>query len=305
MLSQRRGGKPGKNIVSRFRLQSAMEYLMTYGWAILIIAVVLGALFQLGVFNAGTFAPRAPPGACQVFRPNGPGSTNFINLEGVCSGELPQYVASFAGGSTSSNITASTTGLPMGSAQRTVTFWFDMADPISSEEGWLFHYPSSTSCTNLGFGMFLNGGSFSVTGYCSDTAITSSLNSGTWYFAVAKYDGTYMTGCIYISVSPVCVSPAESLNTQSTGSLLINDQYATGYFSGKIANFQIYNTSLSTNEIQALYVEGIGGAPLVLQNLVGWWPLNGNANDYSGDNNNGVPSGVTYTSQWTSGYTTP
>ncbi|MGC8662475.1 MAG: hypothetical protein ACP5RT_01670, partial [Candidatus Micrarchaeia archaeon] len=30
------------------KAQSAMEYLMTYGWAILIIAVVLGALFQLG-----------------------------------------------------------------------------------------------------------------------------------------------------------------------------------------------------------------------------------------------------------------
>lgn len=28
-----------------------MEYLMTYGWAILIIAVVLAALFSLGVFN--------------------------------------------------------------------------------------------------------------------------------------------------------------------------------------------------------------------------------------------------------------
>ena len=28
-----------------------MEYLMTYGWAILIIAVVLGALFALGVFS--------------------------------------------------------------------------------------------------------------------------------------------------------------------------------------------------------------------------------------------------------------
>jgi hypothetical protein len=34
-----------------FKAQSAMEYLMTYGWAILIIAVVLGALFGLGVFS--------------------------------------------------------------------------------------------------------------------------------------------------------------------------------------------------------------------------------------------------------------
>jgi hypothetical protein len=43
--------KRGKNP----KAQSAMEYLMTYGWAILIIAVVLGALFSLGVFSSGSF----------------------------------------------------------------------------------------------------------------------------------------------------------------------------------------------------------------------------------------------------------
>jgi hypothetical protein len=37
------------------KAQSAMEYLMTYGWAILIIAVVLGALFSLGVFSGTSF----------------------------------------------------------------------------------------------------------------------------------------------------------------------------------------------------------------------------------------------------------
>ena len=31
--------------------QAAMEYLMTYGWAILIVIVVVGALFTMGVFN--------------------------------------------------------------------------------------------------------------------------------------------------------------------------------------------------------------------------------------------------------------
>ncbi len=36
-----------------------MEYLMTYGWAILIIAVVLGALFSLGVFSTGSFLSNA------------------------------------------------------------------------------------------------------------------------------------------------------------------------------------------------------------------------------------------------------
>ncbi len=38
----------------QLKAQSAMEYLMTYGWAILIISVVLASLFSLGVFNAGS-----------------------------------------------------------------------------------------------------------------------------------------------------------------------------------------------------------------------------------------------------------
>jgi hypothetical protein len=35
------------------KLQSAMEYLMTYSWAILVLSVVLGALFALGLFSPG------------------------------------------------------------------------------------------------------------------------------------------------------------------------------------------------------------------------------------------------------------
>ena len=40
---------------NNFKLQSAMEYLMTYGWAILVIAIVLVALYALGVFNGSAF----------------------------------------------------------------------------------------------------------------------------------------------------------------------------------------------------------------------------------------------------------
>jgi len=44
-----------KNFQEKFHQgESAMEYLMTYGWAILIIAVVLGALFELGVFSSAS-----------------------------------------------------------------------------------------------------------------------------------------------------------------------------------------------------------------------------------------------------------
>ncbi len=44
---------------NKHKAQSAMEYLMTYGWAILIIAVVLGALFSLGVFSGSSLLGNA------------------------------------------------------------------------------------------------------------------------------------------------------------------------------------------------------------------------------------------------------
>lgn len=43
-----------------------MEYLMTYGWAILIVIIVAAALYALGVFNPATFT--------------GQRATGFVNL---------------------------------------------------------------------------------------------------------------------------------------------------------------------------------------------------------------------------------
>ena len=40
--------------------QAAMEYLMTYGWAILIVIVVIGALFAMGVFNTSSAVACSP-----------------------------------------------------------------------------------------------------------------------------------------------------------------------------------------------------------------------------------------------------
>ncbi|MFH0818177.1 MAG: hypothetical protein V1909_06125, partial [Candidatus Micrarchaeota archaeon] len=42
------------------RGQAAMEYLMTYGWAILVIVIVLAALLYLGIFNV------KPPEVCTM-----------------------------------------------------------------------------------------------------------------------------------------------------------------------------------------------------------------------------------------------
>jgi len=303
MLRKRNAHK--NNVARRFaksKLQSAMEYLMTYGWAILIIAVVLGALFQLGVFNANNFAPKAPPGSCQVFRPNGPGTTSFINLEGVCSGELPQYVAQFNGQSSYISATVPQINTASG-GYNTVTFWMYWNGPTGGMPfGFNLYDLWFPSGTCFGFN----------TGHSDAYGINPSSLAGKWVFVAAVfYNGPYTgNNLLYINGIPQALSQCSD-SAQSgvaTNNLQISGwPYGSGYyFSGSIANVQIYNTSLSANEIQSLYQGGIGGAPIDLQNLVGWWPLNGNANDYSGNGNNGqINGGVTFVSNWWSGYTPP
>jgi hypothetical protein len=87
--------------------------------------------------------------------------------------------------------------------------------------------------------------------------------------------------------------------SSSTAKGTIGDLGGGGFpFTGSISNLQLYNTSLDAGTVQTLYVEGIGGAPVNPQYLIGWWPLNGDTNDYSGSNNNGAATGITYVSQY-------
>ena len=41
-----------ENIVGKMRGQAAMEYLMTYGWALLVIVIVIAILISLNLFSA-------------------------------------------------------------------------------------------------------------------------------------------------------------------------------------------------------------------------------------------------------------
>jgi hypothetical protein len=128
---------------------------------------------------------------------------------------------------------------------------------------------------------------------CYSTGISTQLSLGHWYHLVGTWSSSstaftfYVNGASYGGSSNTIIP----LNSPSF--------YLTNGFNGLITNVQIYNTSLSASQVATLYSEGIGGNPVALQNLVGWWPLNGNSNDYSGNNNNGAPTSVVYSSSWT------
>jgi len=46
--------------------QAALDFLMTYGWALLLIVLVVGALFALGIFDTGTFLGSRAAGFTQM-----------------------------------------------------------------------------------------------------------------------------------------------------------------------------------------------------------------------------------------------
>jgi hypothetical protein len=72
-----------------------------------------------------------------------------------------------------------------------------------------------------------------------------------------------------------------------------------------LADVQIYNASLTTTQIKALYSEGISGGPVISnKDLIGWWPMNATVNnqarDYSGNSYNAQLTNVQITSNYPS-----
>jgi hypothetical protein len=285
---------------------------------------VLAALFQLGVFNANNFAPKAPPGACQVFRPNGPGTTFDINLEGECQGALPQYVGLFNSVPKTmldnvtiplfvpngTSITLVAWVKPFGPNADGIigTLWSsDVSAAVNNQRPPTIYY---NTCPNGEPFLQLMFANTSRSVWWVSNSITGCTPYFTWHQYVGVINQSSHTAYNYLDGQLIAT---RNFNGMLQGFHFVLIGVNPGAFcctsnitfNGLIANVQIYNTSLSPSEIQALYQEGIGGAPIRLQNLVGWWPLNGNANDYSGNGHNGVPNGVTFTSNWWSGYTPP
>jgi hypothetical protein len=133
-----------------------------------------------------------------------------------------------------------------------------------------------------------------------------TIQTGKWYFVSA----TWSSGSgenIYINgvKMPISYIVGNSLSTGTLGTPgtgdIANNQGNGGYFDGFIANEQIYNTSLSRYQIEEQYKQGINDIPINGSVLVAWYPLSSNANDYSGNGYNGVPTNAIYSG--VTGYT--
>jgi hypothetical protein len=293
------------------RSQAAMEFMMTYGWAILIISVVMAGLYSMGFFSAFSFSPRAQPGSCSIYRPYGAYNNKLIALQGECQGQFPQYVSMFDG--KTSFVDAGLNAV-RNTGNVTVLLWANVQPPSNTygpqilqsidgcvTNGWFFSYQGGIIRLISGTGSS-NPGDFSG----------SSVSQGKWHqlgFTWVSTGASTSTQKIIVDGSVVANRDINiGVPQPRTSNTLIGRVsvcWPATPFNGLLSNIQIYNTSMSDTEISMIYKEGIGGAPLRIQNLVTWWPLNGDANDYSGNGNQGILNSVAFTSTWINTYSPP
>jgi hypothetical protein len=270
--------------------QVATEYIITYGWAIIIIVTILLALYEFGVFNSIVQGPRLPPGSCFVYKSSA-GST----LQGLCNGQ-PEYIGAFSG--------TTQPGIPRGpSAYVAVNdIYLNTSGGGTNTAMFWLYWNGTVNATPIGFpGYYMwasPSGCFGfVTGNKNDYGISSSSISGKWVFVTAVFYNGQAVGNDKLYIDGVQQTMSQCYGTTHSGSvanpILIGSTAGTRIaWYGDIADVQIYNNTLSQAEIQGTYKEGMGGAPVTLRNLIGWWPLNGNTNDYSGNEQNGQSVGA-------------
>ena len=185
---------------------------------------------------------------------------------------------------------------------------------------WVYGVNTSKMTSGNGYTMFGSNGTNFITSWLNSGggagASCGSGNEEIWVTGSGDH-GLGVNGKIWtmvtISVSNGAVTYYVNASSPCIGSAIPNDIYSLNYitfgttppggntygissFNGTLSNMQLYSKTLSPSEVNQLFSHGVGWAPSSSLGLVGWWPLDGNANDYSGNNNNGVLTNI----QWVS-----
>ncbi len=193
-------------------------------------------------------------------------------------------------------VVTGTNGLPLGNAPSSAFAWIYDKSPSSNLDAYSY---GSDGAVGRMANLFVSSGTLGFWNGASAYASPLSVLPNTWYFAGYAYSGNTLT--LYLNnlaYSQTVTAQNIALNVQNP-SVIGGDAAApvSNFWSGSLADVQAYGTALSANQVQSLYQEGISGLPLGNSGLAGWWPLDGNAQDYSGNGNNGTAIAANYISQ--------
>jgi hypothetical protein len=229
-----------------------MEYLMTYGWAILIISIVLAGLFSLGVFSISNTSSNACAGTVGFLC----GSPQLVSngLLSVTIGQLGKGTLSVTGLGCSN-----TTSMP--STLTPVSFSFQPTQSLSLS--FSCNLPSSTVGSGFSGTLWMQYSQGSQTGMMAQVATIKTrvtqlgaVSGGpTLYTVTFDVDGTYATSIVANGVSMI---------NGATGSypygdtIPINAIITTGYFSSWTATSNLVVNGGAGANPTTLTINGAG-----------------------------------------------
>ena len=204
--------------------------------------------------------------------------------------------------------TTTTTSLPEGNAQRTVSAW---VRPTNNANSWgnIVTFGAG-DCTGKMWGLGRRSGKFAIWGGCKDWTTNLSIPQNEWSFVVVTYDGTYVKAYVNGEQQQTTLN---GFNTQISelfiGAETINNGASfRNYFQGGIDEVAIWNESLTSTEISALYNGGAGrdaatnsGGYTSNSNLRGYWKFNDGSGSTVSDNSGNGKNGTIYGATWMSG----
>ncbi len=228
---------------------------------------------------------------------------------------LPKYVAEFFGqnstdGGSSPISTIEISNLAMETnSPKTFSMWVYMnsISNVNSVQPFI-----QLLCTGSMSPLGLNSGVIWGSVWSLPDLVSPSVHQGEWYYTVLSYNNATDNDSLYIDGD--LVSSNTGAESWPPGSVCFYLGYPNGHptsvyasdntpsivstIDGFVSNFQYYNSSLSPAQIKQLYISGLTGKPIGGMDIDVFWPLNGSAVDYSGNNKNGIVSDVLFTSNY-------
>ena len=143
-----------------------------------------------------------------------------------------------------------------------------------------------------------------------DSNLTKEVNSapsaGVWHHLAATYDGTSVIKLYVDGVEQLVTTQTSSgsapyqTENQTTiaeiGARTESDGNPGSFMDGMIDEVALWNTALSTAQVQSLYIQGrvFDTNSIASGSVVGYWKLENNADDSSGNSRHGTKIGATY-----------
>ena len=191
-----------------------------------------------------------------------------------------------------------------GTSDFTISVWFLSTDAISSHiinKRYSQSWGNYWELTKLLFGI-------------NDTNTNSNYNvinntqaqiQNTWYNIIVTRSGTsmkyYINGLLYQTVTTTVINNISNTSNLVIGSVITPLTGVLQSHEGKIDDIGIWNRAITQQEITAMYnginysdtCNAVSGS--LINGLVAYYPFCGNANDDSGNGNNGTVNGATLT----------